>query len=318
MFKEVLFLHLFLFSYVGYAQHGGNVQHRSRETKEHHGNEPASQPQNYQPDPVHARALNYNNSELLLDVNILMNAKADYQVAIFSLREERATILACQDSMQRKINLLTQKLLALGIPANYIYVDVITQVPILGYDLKIRQGSYETNEMPIGYELKKNIHVRYDEEKYASLIMDAAAQSGIYNLAKVDYVVANLEAINGQLRAKASEILKNRTQSYREIGIQVQGIIGLQNEVVLQYYPHERYAQYSAFNNHSLQTLSHIQGVSDNLTEGIRQANQQKHTTLFYDKIPYSRYDAVLNPELFSPTVQFIYQLQVRYRVKPN
>jgi hypothetical protein len=44
----------------------------------------------------------------------------------------------------------------------------------------------------------------------------------------------------------------------------------------------------------------------------------KKPATMYYNKIPYTNYDIVINPEIIEPSVQYTYNLQVKFSiVKP-
>ena len=266
----------------------------------------------YNSRPNERLAGSYVNNELSLETNVLYNAVAQHYVAIYSLKEEAAGLEVCHRQLQDKLDKFIAELQTLGIPPANLHIDVISQTPVLGYDIMLRGGSYQTETREIGFVLKKNIHVRYDNEQMTHTVMDAAARAGIYDLVKVDYIVTDAAAIQTELRSRATEALNRRVEQYKAMGVAVERLINITSESFAVQYPRDRYFSYTAIHNTSLNQLN-----NNEIAEGIRSAAAEKNKTFYYDKLAFDNYDVVINPVVVAPVVQFVYNLRVKYRVKP-
>ncbi len=77
-----------------------------------------------------------------------------------------------------------------GHPDGDIYVDMVNFFPKYEYDVSKKLFSKKTyTEIPKGFELQKNIHIRYTAPALLDRIVTAAARQEIYDIVKVDYFV---------------------------------------------------------------------------------------------------------------------------------
>ena len=74
-------------------------------------------------------------------------------------------------------------------------------------------------EIPKGFELQKNVHIRYNDPSLLDRIVTAAARQEIYDIVKVDYFVKDPEAVYTQLRDATFKYLKKIENQYKTIGI---------------------------------------------------------------------------------------------------
>ena len=259
-----------------------------------------------------ANAWVLNDSVFELSVNALMNVKANSYVVLLGVSQAAETIDSCQRMINDRINSFIAQLTKAGIKKEDIYVDFVSQVPVFEYAVEKKMFSKRYNEIPSGFELKKNIHIAYKKNETLDEIVTTAAKSEIYDIIKVDYVVSNLQAVYDSLRQASIKLLNQKAEDYKKVGIKFNPKFQVMGEDVQSIYPIERYRNYTAFNNSSLQALKKSGVSSTNITY------QPKQATLYYDKLPYNNFDIVINPNVIEPVAQFTYNLKVRYTYKDD
>ncbi len=246
-------------------------------------------------------------SEIEIDVKALMNVEADSYVAIFSLIQMGETISNVDTLMNERIQSIEAGLQKLQIRGKSFHIDMVSLVPMYAYEMEKRIFSKRTYiEEPKGFELKKNLHIRYKNPKGLSDIISICAQNEVYDLVKVDYVVKDVEAALDTLQQKAVALVKKKERVHRELGLDLtskERIIAESNGV---FYPTERYNQYTAFSSSSL----------DKVKKNVVVTDIQKSTTQYYQPIGYKGYDIVVHPEIVEPVVQYTYNLKVKYFLK--
>jgi uncharacterized protein YggE len=276
----------------------------------------ASANYNYQPNQNSssstATALIHSDSSFEISVNTLMNVKASSYVVLLGVSQAAETIDSCQRIINDRINSFISLLIKSGIKKEEIFVDFVSQVPVFEYAVEKKMFSKKYNEIPSGFELKKNIHISYKKNETLDEIVTTAAKSEIYDIIKVDYVVSNMKAVYDSLRDASINLLNDKVEDYKKVGIKFNPKFQVMGEDVQSIYPIERYRSYTAYNNSSLQALKKS-GVSSTSI-----SYQPKQATLYYDKLPYNNYDIVINPNVIEPVAQFTYNLRVRYTYKDD
>lgn len=268
------------------------------------------QTKNYYTPTSTASAWINKDSVFELSVNALMNVKASSYVVLLGVSQAASTIDSCQQMINERINNFIAQLTKSAVKKEDIFVDFVSQVPVFEYSVEKKVFSKKYNEVPSGFELKKNIHIAYKKNETLDEIVTLAAKSEIYDIIKVDYVVANISAVYDSLRDASIKLLNEKTEDYKKVGIKFNPKFQVMGEDVQSIYPIERYRSYTAYNNSSLQALKKS-GVSSSSI-----SYQPKQATLYYDKLPYNNYDIVINPNVIEPVAQFTYNLKVRYTFK--
>jgi len=241
-----------------------------------------------------------------------MNVKASSYVVLLGVSQAAETIDSCQRMMNERINNFIAQLTKSSVKKEDIFVDFVSQVPVFEYSIEKKIFSKKYNEIPSGFELKKNIHIAYKKNETLDEIVTSAAKSEIYDIIKVDYIVSNMQAVYDSLRDASIKLLNQKTEDYKKVGIKFNPKFQVMGEDVQSIYPIERYRSYTAYNNSSLQALKKS-GVSSTAI-----SYQPKNATLYYDKLPYNNYDIVINPNVIEPVAQFTYNLKVRYTYKDD
>lgn len=154
--------------------------------------------------------------------------------------------------------------------------------------------------------MKKNIHVLFDDENMLGKIVTAAAQNEIYDFVKVNYYVKDIEGVYDKMMEKALSIVKKKEDFHKKMGIDLTDRYRYFNDGKMMAYPNEHYSTYQAYTNNNL--------LNTPVFNGKTKVNRaQKSTTLFYDPTNYKAFDAVINPIILKPVVQFTYNLKVIY-----
>ena len=292
--KNVLLL-LFssLWATVAFAQAEGNFQQQT------HSN--ANFNAQYRALPRAAVILEGNRVEV--SVNALLNQKADSYTAIFNVVQVGKTADETNSLLNARLDALLASLKSLGISDGDIYVDMVNFVPKYEYDWSKKLFSPKTyTETPKGFELQKNIHVRYTTPALLDRIVTAAARQEIYDIVKVDYNVKDPQKYYAQLREAAFQYLTQIKKQYLAIGTRLDSAYTITAENAWVAYPINRYQSYQAYAS---------QKLDDNDNGKVYKAD--KATSRFYNAVPSNDYDIVINPDILEPAVQFSYNLLVRF-----
>ena len=238
-----------------------------------------------------------------ITINALSNQKADTYTAIFSVVQVGRTAEETNALLNQRLEAFTAELKTLGIPAGDLYVDMVNFLPKYEYDVSKKIFSKKTyTEIPRGFELQKNVHVRYREPALLERIVTSAARQEIYDIVKVDYFVADPRAIYAELRSAAFKYLGEVKTQYRSLGLQLDSAYLLTAENAWVAYPINRYESYQAFSTQSLDP-----------DKGDMIKSADKPVARFYNAVPANDYDIVLNPNILEPAVQFSYNLIARF-----
>ena len=301
--KRVLFLLLCVFvpSAVCRAQASGNVAYSQsgRQSAQAEQRELAKRGQ-----------LDAAGNSLIVDASVLMNVRADEHVAVFGVMQECAAVPECTQKVDAMIAEFTAGLRQLGVAAGDVFVDFATQNKIYAYELEREKNL--AREKLVGFELKKNVAVRYKERLLLDRIVVAAARAGIFDLIKVDYVVRDTAAVHNRLAEEAARIVREKAARHeRLLGVKFQRPPQVYAEKPSIYFPTEMYDSYAA-------------AESENITQPYydRQQpytiqNARKSRTFYFNALTADNFDFVIEPVVLEPVVQFTYYLKVKYDLEP-
>lgn len=253
--------------------------------------------------------LNPNQNVIEMTVNALSNQQADAHIAVFSVFQSGKTAKEVNQAMNERMGTVIKALAELGIDKDDIYIDMVNFLPTYAYNEEKKIFSKKTlTEVPTGFNLQKNLHVRYRKAELLDQIITAAAEEEIYDIIKVDYAVSEPQKIYEELRKMAFEYLGGIKQQYADNGIALDTALQHAAESAWVVYPGDRYETYSA---HASQKLSKEEAANAVVTK------VDKPTLSFYQAIPANDYDLVINPDLLEPAAQFTYSLKVRFTLQP-
>lgn len=245
---------------------------------------------------------------LVLEVNAMMNVKADSYLAIFHLNQIGQTAEETDSLMNMRIDGFLDRLKNEKIATANVFVDMLSFVPVFEVEETRKLFSKTYHEVPAGFEIQKNIHLRFTDPSVLDRIVTAAAKEEIYDLVKVDYYVQHQGARYDTLRTFAQRTMQQKLDHFEKLGLKVTESHRTGAEQNGAHFPLERYTAYSANSRISLNSRRKGQVVND-----IR-----KPSTLFYNKVPYSSFDLVLHPEITEPPVQFTYNLTLHCQLPPQ
>jgi uncharacterized protein YggE len=234
-----------------------------------------------------------------LEANVLMNIKADEYLAVFGLMQESSTILDGNKKMDVQINDFITALQSLGINSSDIFIDFITQNRI--YDFSVAKSS--AVEKFQGFELKKNIAVRYKDKSLLEKMLAAASKSSIFDLIKVDYIVSDMTGMRDKLLEEAAKIVRKKEEIYtRMLGIKMRPAVVV-TEKFNAFFPSEMYSSYTAFES----------GNVDPRYRDVSVVEKRKASTFYYNPLHPGEFDATINSVGVEPVVQLTLYLRVKY-----
>jgi uncharacterized protein YggE len=247
------------------------------------------------------------NTGMFVDASVLMNVKADEYVATFGVAQEAATVADCTQKMESTIKGFTDRLKPLGIVASDLYVDFVAQNKV--YDFEVAGDI--AKEKLTGFELKKNVSIHYKDPALLDKMLVAAAQSQIFDLIKVDYVVKDINRVQDRLMTEAARIIKQKTARYEKLlGTKLTSPPQVYAERPAIYYPTEMYDSYTAYEAESM---------SNTYRQKYTIQSARKTRTFYFNGLNGDGFDTVINPVVIEPVVQFTLYLKVKYETpKPK
>jgi uncharacterized protein YggE len=244
-------------------------------------------------------------TSMFVEASVLMNVKADEFVAVFGLLQECATVAECNQKMDATVAEFTAGLKKLGVGAGDVYVDFASQNKIYAFQI----AGDVAKEKLVGFELKKNIAVHYRDRDLLDRLNILAAQSKIYDLIKVDYIVRDTAAVQNRLMEEASKIVEQKEARYqRLLGIKLKPPAQVYAEKPGIYYPTEMYDSYTAFESEDVD--------SDYYRQKYTVQRARKSRTFFFNALDADGFDAVINPVVIEPVVQFTLYLKVKLEIE--
>ena len=235
-----------------------------------------------------------------IDAKILTSVDTKEYVAVFGLAQEADTLQAANKKLQDQVATFRSGLVALGVRPEDTYVDFITQNRVYDYVVK---GS-TAREKISGFQIKENFAIRFKEHSLLDQIVPLAAQGGIFDLIKVDYVTSDLNVVRAQMTAEAQKILKQKEDAYAKLGIKLTPVsVAAENFDTFQ--PFEAYNSYKAFE-------------TGNVDDNYRVVERRKNSTFYFEPLAPGKFDLVLTPMGLEPHVQCTLFLRVKYFVNSH
>jgi uncharacterized protein YggE len=280
-----------------WAQEAGNQVYRDSGNQAYNQGRPAGAPP-----PLAGDLLLYDPKDFVaepyVEAYVLMNVKPDAFVAVFGVAQEGPTALESNRKVDKLVADLSAAVQALGVRASDVYVDFITQNPVYDYQVSGRTA----REALTGFQTKKTIAVRYTDRAVLERMVAAAAALGIYDLVKVDYVVADMGPVRERLFEEAAKVVVRKQATYgRLLGVALK-TRGVAEERYASFAPDELYKTYTAYEA----------GSVDTNRSSTRVVDQRKASSSYYDPVTSANFDAVVNPAGIEPTVQCTLFLKVR------
>lgn len=282
--KKILLSVSLLMSLLGKSQFSGNVNYRTI-------SDFAQNDININPP---------KKGEISITIKGLANVKADQYVAIFSLTQTGKTQTEANQIIDDRIS---QSISEIKSQKNVeVFADMISFVPLYEYVSEKKIFSKRTyNEIPKGFEIKKNIHIRFSNPEQLSGFVKILAQNEIYDLVRVDYYSTKLDSVKKEVAEKAKNLLSKKVKNYEEIAGQsfINDEKTFSDGFVIKF-PVEMYKSYEAYNSNSLEL---------NKSANVNQV--EKNSTIYYQPIFDKNFDFVINPIILEPVIQVMYEIKM-------
>jgi uncharacterized protein YggE len=249
-------------------------------------------------------------SEITFEINAMFNVAADSYVAIFHATQMGGTAIETDSLMSRRVENFRSRCLDAGIKEEDFRIDMLSMVPAYEVEMTQKLFSRTYTEIPIGFELQKNIHIKFKDTAVLDKVMTAAAINEIYDLIKVDYFVKNHEAVYDSLRSLAVKLIHDRIDQYESLGIPVEKQWRMASDRIGVFYPLDRYTAYRGVGSTSLEA------IQKRKRDEVQVASNKQSSTVYYNKLPYTNYDIIVNPEILEPAVQDASTLQFCFKLE--
>ncbi|MDQ3101057.1 MAG: hypothetical protein M3R08_06695 [Bacteroidota bacterium] len=102
-----------------------------------------------------------------------------------------------------------------------VFVDMLSFVPVFQVEETRKLFSKTNHEVPAGFEIQKNIHLRFTDPSVLDRIVTAAAKEEIYDLVKVDYYVQDQGMRYDTLRTYAQRTMQQKLDHFSKMGLKV-------------------------------------------------------------------------------------------------
>ncbi|MCV2485462.1 SIMPL domain-containing protein [Flavobacterium sp. SH_e] len=237
---------------------------------------------------------------IVASVKGLANVKADSYTAIFSTTQTGKTTKEVNELIDQRIErLLSEIKLKKGVE---IFVDMISFVPVYEYEAEKKVFSRKTyNEVPVGFELKKNIHIKYSDPNQLNDFISILSNHEIYDLVRVDYFSNSLETIKKEMMNKAKLLIQEKIKNYELLlGETFTNVEKRITDDFVVNLPVEMYRSYEAYNSSSL-----------NLKKSANVNQTSKSTTLYYQPVFSKEFDFIINPSVLEPVIQVQYEVKI-------
>ena len=242
---------------------------------------------------------------MFVEASVLMNVLADEHVAVFAVAQECAAVAECNQKMDAVTGQFAGELKQLGVRPEDVFVDFAAQNKVYGFAV---EGTV-ARERLVGFELKKNVSVRYRDKALLDRLVLAAARAKIFDLVKVDYVVTNAAAVQNKLAEEAARVVREKAARYERLyGIKLAQPPQIYAERPSTYFPVEMYDSYVAHESESVD--------ADDYRRKYTVHNARKGRTFFFNALNGDGFDAVVNPVVIEPVVQFTLYLRVKYEIE--
>ncbi|MCT4623527.1 MAG: hypothetical protein N4A46_07880 [Schleiferiaceae bacterium] len=246
--------------------------------------------------------------DLTFTIKGLYNAKADSYLAIFTSTQVGETQKEANDLLKAKIDSIRKGANKRSSDVE-MYVDMISFIPLYETIPDKKIFSKKTyNEIPIVFELKKNLHFKYTDPAVLEYLVTICAENEIYDLVRVDYFIEDIDLKKEKLINKAEGMLKQKIMRFGEQTHQdFKDKDRMMTEGFMVHLPHEQYQSYTVYSSNAMYVKQ----------SGTINA-APKTTSQFYMPKFNKHYDFVVNPAMLEPVVQIEYEVKMRLVPKPK
>ena len=102
---------------------------------------------------------------LVLEVNAMMNMRADSYLAIFNLTQLGQSAEEADSLINGRVERLMAQVSKVGVKKADVFTDMLSFVPV--YETEITRKLFSTTyqEVPAGFEIQKNIHIKFTDAR---------------------------------------------------------------------------------------------------------------------------------------------------------
>lgn len=300
---------LFVFAHTAQAQVSGNIAYSQEK-----GN--ATSYENKKTfQEVPSGNVFLGNNTVVFETSVLMNVKADEYVVTLAVEQECANVEECSEKLDSRLNNFIAALSAIGIQKENAFVDFVAQNRIYDFDVSKNLAK----EKQVGFVIKKNILIYYQDKFLTDKIVTIAAKYGIYDLVKVDYLVKDTAGVKKKLLEEGLAVIKDKEAKYAStFGFRFRYYVSVEREKYNTYFPTQMYNTYSAYetgkiSRNGIYANNYINVNSNN--NQLRVQETRKSATFFYDPLNAENFDQIINPVVNEPVVQFTLFLRVKYEL---
>lgn len=249
-----------------------------------------------------------SQDEMVLTIKGIYNEKATAQIATFSILQVGKSAEEATSLIDERIGNVMKELETFNSEIE-VKTDMISFVPTYDYAVEKKIFNPKTyNEKPSGFELKKNIIIKFKNNNDFDKIVAICGKNEIYDLAKVDYVTTNFDMVRLQMQKKALEQFKDMMNTYSLI----MNTDLNKKEKILQEgfnvsYPMESYRSYQAFS----------QAAAD-FDPKSQVNNIKKNTTEYYNAALVKDHNFIFNADITEPSIQAFYEITIRIKLKED
>lgn len=261
-----------------------------------------------QQNQVRMLAQTRGDNDIEVRIRGLSNCTADSYMAIFTLSQVGKNQEEADRLMNERIDVVRNGLTSAEMKAD-LFIDMISFLPIYELEESKKLFSKSTyNEIPKGFEIKKNLHFQYRDPAVLEQLVTLCAAQDIYDLVRVDYFIDDIEKKKDELITRADAQLKKKLDRYtKHMSIDLGEYTRKMAEAFAMYYPIEQYRSYTTYQSNTL-----IKPVS-----GETRSSQQTTAQFFLPRMSKD-YDYVINNSMLEPVIQIEYELVVRLTPKPK
>jgi uncharacterized protein YggE len=246
--------------------------------------------------------------EMTITIRGIYNEKATAKIATFSILQVGKTAEETTALMDERIAKVFADLQMFDKSVEVV-TDMISFVPMYAYEVEKKIFNPKTyNEKPTGFELKKNLIIKFHNTNDMDKVLAACAKQEIYDLAKVDYVTANYDQIHDLMMSKAIEEFKQKLTNYSMI---MNTDLSRKEKIIQEgynvTYPMESYRAYQAI------AAANVNAGSKEIVNTIT-----KNTTQYYDRVPLKQHTFIVGADIAEPTIQVFYEMTVRIKLRED
>jgi hypothetical protein len=253
-------------------------------------------------DDSNLRASSDNGSDITINAKGLANIKADAFVAVFSISQIANTPEEVYKLMDSRISAAEEKLGTLSSEEKLkVHSDMISFIALYAFEKETKIFSRDSYiEIPAGFELKKNLHIEYQDPEQLREISLILSQSEIFDLVRVDYFSKDLEKVKTQLMDRALlKLGEKKAKIEKLLNLKLDTLNQNMTDAYRVVYPVERYQSYQKYSASSQ--------YSAKTGPTVAQSN-----TVYYQPIIDKEFDFVVNPLVVEPVIQVLYEIIVK------